>query len=128
MTEKQFPRKVVLDAQGQPVLPAPFSVQFEGERREQWALDRHECLMSLDPAHYRVFALRWGMAPPPPQFGGWDNHELIIDTMHSMRLVVDSIPYQAKHISAMHLLAKGRTLPPGLSVRDGVLYGHTTKA
>ena len=121
--DKQFPRRVVLDANGAPVLPKPLSQQFEAERREQYILDRHEALMSLDPAKWRVFALRWGMAPPPQDQGGWDNHELIVDTMHTVRLVVASIPYEAQHISAMHLTAKGAKLPPGVYIEDGVLHG-----
>jgi hypothetical protein len=121
--KNKFPRRVVLDASGKPVLPAPLASQFEAERREQYVLDRHEAIMSLDPAMWRTFALRWGMAPPPDAEGGWTNHELIIDTMHTIRIVVESIPYEAKHISAMHLLAKGRPLPPGVYIEDGVLHG-----
>lgn len=117
------PRAVVLDAQGQPILPAPMAAQFEGERRNQYALDRHMAVMSLDPDQWRVFALRWGLAPPP---GGWDNHEAITNVMHAVRLGVRSVPYIDKHFSAVYLTGRGIALPRPMRLENGVLVGHDT--
>jgi hypothetical protein len=117
------PRAVVLDAQGKPVLPPPMVVQFEGERRDQYALDRHMAVMSLDPEQWRVFSLRWGLTPPP---GGWENVEAITNVMHAVRLGVRSVPYLDKHFSAVHLTSRGIKLPPGMQLVGGVLHGHDT--
>lgn len=121
--KKSGPRPVVLDAQGNAVMPPPIVQQFEGERRDQYALDRHMAVMSLDPDQWRIFSLRWGLTPPP---GGWDNHEAITNVMHAVRLTVRSVPYIEKHVSAVHLTSKGIKLPPPLTLVGGVLYGHDT--
>lgn len=117
------PKPVILDAQGKPVLPPPMVVQFEGERRDQYALDRHMAVMSLDPDQWRIFSLRWGLTPPP---GGWENTEAITNVMHAVRLGVRSVPYLDKHFSAVHLTSRGIALPPGLRLQGGVLIGHDT--
>lgn len=117
------PRPVVLDAQGRPTMPPPMAQQFEGERRDQYALDRHMAVMSLDPAQWRTFSLRWGLTPPP---GGWDNTEAIMNVMHAVRLSVRSVPYIDKHFSAVNLASRGIKLPPGMRLEGGVLIGHDT--
>jgi hypothetical protein len=117
------PRAVVLDANGAPILPAPLTQQFEGERRNQYALDRHMAVMALDPDQWRVFSLRWGLTPPP---GGWENAEAITNVMHAVRLGVRSVPYFEKHLSAVFLSSKGIKLPPPMRLLDGVLVGHDT--
>lgn len=114
------PRPVILDGQGKPVLPPPIVQQFEGERRNQYALDRHVALMTLDPDQWRVFSLRWGLTPPP---GGWGNHEAILNVMHAVRVNVKSIPYLDKHMSAVYLTSKGIKLPPGVAIVNGTLTG-----
>lgn len=117
------PRPVMLDAQGKPILPPPMVQQFEGERRDQYALDRHMAVMSLDPDQWRVFSLRWGLVPPP---GGWENTEAILNVMHAVRLGVRSVPYVEKHFSAVHLTSRGVKLPTGMRLENGVLVGHDT--
>jgi hypothetical protein len=117
------PRPVILDAKGAPVLPNPLVQQFEGQRRDQYALDRHMAVMSLDPDQWRIFSLRWGLTPPP---GGWENTEAIVNVMHAVRLVVKSVPYIDKHFSAVHMKANGIALPPGMWIEGGVLHGHDT--
>lgn len=117
------PKAVILDPQGKPVLPPPMVVQFEGQRRDQYALDRHMAVMSLDPDQWRIFSLRWGLTPPP---GGWENVEAITNVMHAVRLGVRSVPYLDKHFSAVHLTSRGIALPPGLRLQGGVLIGHDT--
>lgn len=117
---KSHVKPVMLDAQGQPIAPPPIAHQFAAERREQYALDRHEALIALNAGAWRVFALRWGLAPPP---GGWEQIEQIMNVMHAVRLGVESIPYLEKHVSAVYLTSRGIALPPGLTLIDGELRG-----
>lgn len=117
------PKAVVLDAQGKPILPPPMVQQFEGERRDQYALDRHMAVMSMDPDQWRIFSLRWGLTPPP---GGWGNVEAITNVMHAVRLGVRSVPYLDKHLSAVYLSSRGIKLPPGMRIENGQLLGHDT--
>lgn len=113
-------KPVIFDAQGKPTAPPPLAQLFAHERREQFALDRHEAMMSLDPMQWRTFALRWGLSPPP---GGWENTQAIVNMMHRTRLEIDSIPYLAKHLSATHCIANGIALPQGMRIENGMLYG-----
>lgn len=117
------PRPVILDAKGAPILPNPLVQQFEGQRRDQYALDRHMAVMSMDPDQWRVFSLRWGLTPPP---GGWENTEAIVNVMHAVRLGTRSVPYIDKHFSAVFLTSRGIKLPHGMWIADGVLHGHDT--
>lgn len=113
-------KRVIFDGQGNAIAPPPIAVQLATERREQYAIDRHEVLMALDIKAWRVFSLRWGLAPPP---GGWDSEEQIMNVMHAVRLSVASIPYIEKHKSAVHLHAKGIALPRGVRFENGALRG-----
>jgi hypothetical protein len=80
-------------------------------------------VMSLDPDQWRIFSLRWGLAPPP---GGWENTEAIVNVMHAVRVGVRSVPYLEKHFSAVYLTSKGIHLPKPLRLENGVLVGHDT--
>lgn len=114
-------KPVVLDAQGNAVAPPPLSQQFAVERREQYDEDRFDAIKDpTDTDKWRVFCLRWGLAPPP---GGWENREAITNVIHAIRIGVRGVPHLEKHKSAMHLRAKGIALPPGVTLIDGVLRG-----
>jgi hypothetical protein len=114
-------KPVILDAQGQAVVPPPLAHQFAAERREQYDSDRFDAIMNPDDIdRWRVFCLRWGLAPPP---GGWKNREAITNVIHAVRLGVRRVPHLEKHISAMHLKAKGIGLPPGVTLAGGDLHG-----
>ena len=113
-------KPVIFDAKGQAIAPPPISQQLAAERREQYAADRHEALMSLDLAIWRVFCLRWGIAPPP---AGWGAEDQITNVMHMIRLGVATIPHFEKHKSALVLKARGIALPPGVKLEGGVLTG-----
>jgi hypothetical protein len=112
-------KPVVLGADGKPVAPPPLSQQFAAERREQFAFDRYDVLMSLDPAEWRVFALRWGLSPPP---GGWDNHEAILGVMHGLRVALGRpLSLLDRHVSATYMTSRGIALPQGVTLKDGEL-------
>lgn len=119
-------KPVVLDAQGKPVLPKPIAQQFAAERRAQYEADRLEAItMTRENAgtlveRWRVFALRWGLAPPP---GGWGNEEAITNVIHAVRLGVKAVSYVEKHFSAVYLTSRGIALPPGVKLVGGVLTG-----
>ena len=113
-------KPVILDAKGEAIAPPPISHQLQLDRKVQYALDRFDCMMSLDTDQFRIFSLRWGLVPPP---GGWENRELIINTMHTIRVGLPEIPYMEKHKSAMHMVANNLKLPPGIYFEDGELKG-----
>lgn len=114
-------KPVILDAKGQPVVPPPLAHQFAAERRQQYDDDRFDAIMHPeDPNRWRVFSLRWGLAPPP---GGWENTDAISNVVHSVRLGVKRVPYVDKHFSAVTLLSRGIALPQGITLRNGVLSG-----
>lgn len=114
-------KPLVLGPDGAPVMGPPLAQQFAAERRQQYDEDRVEALSdeNPDPKKWRTFALRWGLAPPP---GGWDNTNLIIITMHRLRMEVDAVPYILKHASAVTLKANGIALPHGYRLQDGELH------
>lgn len=112
-------RPVIIDAQD--VVLLPLAHQFAAERREQYNADRFESI--IDPSgtdKWRVFCLRWGLAPPP---GGWENTEAITNVIHEVRLGVKAIPYVGKHLSAVYLNARGIQLPQGVRLQGGMLSG-----
>lgn len=114
-------RPVLLDQQGQAITPPPVAQQLAVDRRAQYDLDRFEAIqvpVNLDA--WRVFCLRWGMAPPP---GGWDAIEQITNVIHSIRLGVKRVPYIDKHFSAVYLTSKGIKLPQGVTLVNGILGG-----
>lgn len=119
-------KPLILDpATGKPLVGPPLAQQFAGERREQYQLDRAEALQrdptGLDPNKWRIFALRWGLSPPP---GGWEiNRELIINMMHRLRVELDSLDPLERHVSAMHCKSNGIALPHGYELKDGQLHG-----
>ncbi len=123
-------KPLVLGADGKPILGPPISQQLAVERREQYAIDRREAVErdargNLDPRKWRLFCLRWGNGGPPP--GGWENTAPIILAMHRIRLTLDDVPHIEKHWSAVALTSQGIALPPGMTLRDGVLDVGETK-
>ena len=114
-------RPVLLDQQGQAITPPPISQQLAVERRAQFDADRFEAIqVPVDLDRWRVFCLRWGMAPPP---GGWDSFDKITNVVHSIRLGVKRVPYIDKHFSAVYLTSKGIALPQGVKLIAGILSG-----
>lgn len=108
-------RPVVLDPRGNPIQPPAIVEQLSVERREQYAKDRHEALMTMTPDAWRVFSLRWGLARPPLDHGGWDAHDLIVKMMHRVRLSTDSIPHAIKIESAAFCVQSQIPLPEGMT-------------
>lgn len=121
-------KPVILDAQGQAVAPLPLTHQFAAERREQYELDRLDAITINRDTHpaagivdrWRVFALRWGLAPPP---GGWDSVDQITNVVHAIRLGVVQVPYIDKHFSAVYLTSRNIPLPRPAVLKDGILTG-----
>jgi hypothetical protein len=114
-------RPVVLDGEGRPVPPPPIEQQLAVERREQYDADRYEAVMAApDIGPWRVFSLRWGLAPPP---GGWENDAVILNVIHAVRLSLKQVPYIDKHFSAVHLTSNGIGLPHGVTLVNGELRG-----
>lgn len=114
-------KPVILDARGQAIPPPPIAHQLAAERREQYDRDRFEAVqmpVSLD--RWRVFALRWGLPPPP---GGWDSGEQITNVIHAIRLGIKQTSYVEKHFSAVYLTSRGITLPQPAKLVGGVLSG-----
>jgi hypothetical protein len=114
-------KPVVLDSQGEPVVPPPISQQLAVERRMQYDADRFEAVMAIpDLEPWRVFSLRWGLAPPP---GGWTDTSTILRLIHTVRLGIKAVPYIDKHFSAVTLSSQGIKLPPGVALINGTLTG-----
>lgn len=115
---KSHVKPLLLGADGKPVLGLPLVQQFAAERREQYAKDRHVALTLMTVDAWRVYALRWGLTPPP---GGWEDETTIINMMHRLRLDVVTIPYIEKHKSAVHCTSNGIALPLGVELVNGEL-------
>lgn len=114
-------KPVILDAQGQAVVPPPIAHQLVVERREQYDIDRFEAIMAIpDLAPWRLFSLRWGLAPPP---GGWEDTATILNVIHAVRLGIKEVPLFQKTISASWITSNQRQLPPGVRLVNGSLTG-----
>ncbi len=114
-------KPVILDAKGQAIAPPPISQQLAVERREQYEQDRFAALMAVpDLAEWRLFSLRWGLAPPP---GGWEDKDMQLRVIHAVRLGVKEVPLFQKTISASWIKSQGFQLPPGVTLINGELNG-----
>lgn len=114
-------KPVILDAKGQAIAPPPISQQLVIERREQFDADRYEAIMAIpNMLPWRLFSLRWGLAPPP---GGWEDVESQLRVIHAVRLGIKQVPLLQKSASASWIKSRGFALPPGVTLVDGVLRG-----
>lgn len=109
---EQLSREMLLHAEG-----------FRQERGIQYHADRIEALKSLDLKVWRVFALRWNLAPPFP--GGWDAERTLYAVMHKTRLSLPAFfTEEERTISAQWCFDNVVDLPEGLTFVDGKLSGE----
>jgi len=82
------------------------------ERRRMETEERYAVMLSLDPALFRVWALRW--LPPDRNTVALADDASLIASMHEARMRDEAIPPLARLLSTRWLAAHGDTVAMGI--------------
>jgi hypothetical protein len=104
-----------------------FAEAFKIQRLAQFKEDRVQALRAFDDLQvWRVFSLRWNLAPPFPY--GFNNPIAPLAVIHRLRCIGEEFDDTEKLVRAEWLIANNYAAAGGISIVDGKVMVSTPKA